>query len=268
MSGTESESKHSLSEHFERPSFWNRDRYITGYERYRFLSGVGLIPDDCSSLLDVGCGNGGFLSFVEDGRPSIKAVGVETSKAAIINSWCRSPIQQCGLTALPFEDRRFDIVCSMAVLEHLRDTDVALAVNELMRVSRRYLLLDLPYRERRARIRCVKCNCSFDSQRHLRSYGDSDIAGLFPGFTERNRLVLKGKEAMIPYFLTRILRLDMPSTHFPYAVCPQCGNSLPEPEQRMDAPATTGGLRGRLLRCQPMMQVDREIFVLFERHAV
>jgi len=51
------------------------------------------------------------------------------------------------ITSLPFADRSFDTTCCISTLEHLSPADAAKALNELLRVTRRQLLLtadDLP----------------------------------------------------------------------------------------------------------------------------
>ena len=94
-------------------------------------------------LLDSGCGTGGLLcGFKEAGT---LAVGTDRSLASL--RWGRSKDRiRCAvlsdLTALPFKDDAFDVAVCSEVLEHL-DNDER-AVQELVRVARRELLITVP----------------------------------------------------------------------------------------------------------------------------
>lgn len=108
------------------------------------LKGIG--P---ASLLDVGSGRGAFLWPLLDAFPGlpvtaldrlpyrvedIQAVhdgGVETLTAA-----------QGDVTALAFDDRGFDVVTLLEVLEHVPDPRRALA--QVCRVARRFAVLSVP----------------------------------------------------------------------------------------------------------------------------
>ena len=250
--------------YYERPELWTRGIYTAGYERDRLRAAVEFLPQDVTSLVDVGCGNGAFLSFLEEMRPKVKAMGVEPSQAAVRQKWCSSRILNGQITSLPFRDHSFDVVSSMAVLEHIPTHELARGIAELTRVARKYVLIDLPFRERRTRIRCPECGCGFDPHLHLRSYDLSDIHSLFPHFLPVRQRVLRGHESVIPFVLLRVLRREIGAERFPNAVCPQCGHRTPSTKLG-NGEASQRSLWRRLWERQPSLAVDREIFVLFER---
>jgi SAM-dependent methyltransferase len=256
-----------LHDYYEGAALWDKSRYVQGYEHRRLMTGVEMIPKDCRSIADIGCGNAAFLALAEAHRPTIRAVGLDPSHTAVARRWCAAPVVIGQIADLPFPDKAFDVVASMAVLEHIPEAALGRAINEIMRVSARYILLNLPYRERRCRIRCTACGCGFDPHLHLRSYDDPQIGCLFPGFEERRRVVLSGEEALIPFCALRLLRFELSARRFPNAICPQCGWRVPPAPA--DSPAPTAAPRRSILRrlwqMQPMITVVREIFVLFER---
>jgi SAM-dependent methyltransferase len=255
-----------LHDYYEGMRLWDRSLYVQGYEHQRLLTAVEMLPQDCRSVGDIGCGNAAFLALLEAHRPAVRGTGLDPSHTAVAQRWCASPVVMGQIGDLPFPDKAFDVVASMAVLEHIPDAVLGRAANEIMRVSARYILLNLPYRERRCRIRCTACGCGFDPHLHLRSYDDPQIERLFPGFIERRRVVLSGEESLLAYCALRLLRLEVSARRFPNAACPQCGHRS-EPGT-IDAGAQTAPRRPtlrRLWRLQPKINVVREIFVLFER---
>ena len=92
-------------------------------ELSQFIEAFDLRTQKC---LEVGCGRGEFQDLVED------YTGVDLSRSAA--RCLRKPFVPSDAARLPFEDRRFDAVWSIAVLEHLPEPDVALM--EMRRVLR------------------------------------------------------------------------------------------------------------------------------------
>lgn len=76
-------------------------------------------------LIDVGCGGGGFLKSLA-GYDNL--FGVESSSSAAIHALKKSSakIVQGDAAGLPFKDRRFDILTSLDVIEHLESDGDAL----------------------------------------------------------------------------------------------------------------------------------------------
>lgn len=256
-----------LNAYYEGAALWDRDKYVSGYERERFLAGVDFIPPDAKSLLDVGCGNGAFLSFAEQARPDMEMAGVDPSGAAISQRWCKADVTQGSASALPFKSGAFDVVCSMAVLEHIPAAQIPAATAEIKRLASRYILLNLPYREQRTRIKCPECNCGFDPHLHLRSYDDAAISALWTtGFAERKRAVLSGYESIIPYTALRVLKFEPSAARFPNAICPQCGHASKKGSSAQQPAASSNpGILRRMWNAQPKIKVEREIYVLLER---
>lgn len=257
-----------LHAYYEVDALWDREKYVTGYERDRLMAGLDFIPAEAKSLIDIGCGNGAFLSFAEQARPDMEMVGVDPSGAAVARRWCKSDVMQASAFKLPFADGSFDMACTMAVLEHIPADKIPSATAEIKRLAKRWILLNLPYREQRTRIKCPACNCGFDPHLHLRSYDDAKIAALWDGFTERKRLVLSGQEAIIPYTALRVMKFEPTAARFPNAICPQCGwaAAKPRPADQPAAATARPGIARRLWNAQPKIKIEREIYVLLERN--
>lgn len=98
-----------------------------------------------NSVLDVGCGAGGFYEIIRTINPKVKYTGVDTSERMIESAKRRFPGIDFRLTSgkgLDFSSNSFDMVFSLGVIHHVpeyRDF-----IKECYRISKRYCLLDLP----------------------------------------------------------------------------------------------------------------------------
>jgi len=100
---------------------------------------------EVNSILDVGCGEGFTLSRLKMKKIGKKLEGIEYNKKAIALSKKEYPglkIRQGSIYELPYKNNSFDLVLCTEVLEHMQSPEKAL--NELIRVSKKYLLLSVP----------------------------------------------------------------------------------------------------------------------------
>ena len=112
--------------------------YDEGYYRYRestrdfnieaeLLYGM-LAPLPSSRILEVGCGGGAVLSFLES--KGYTAVGVDILEEAVRLASRAAPscrVMQADAASLPFADGSFDRLISHHLVEHLDDLPQALA---------------------------------------------------------------------------------------------------------------------------------------------
>jgi SAM-dependent methyltransferase len=77
------------------------------------------LPNNCTAVLEVGCGNGAFLSYVRERWPSARLVGTEIGFGDIVPSngieFIEIEAEQLSLPA------QFDLALMHQVLEHLAD---------------------------------------------------------------------------------------------------------------------------------------------------
>ncbi len=98
-----------------------------------------------SSLLEVGCGTGHFTRwFAQQG---LHVTGLDASPAMLEQACLRNGTNYLlgDAQALPFENRRFDLVALITTLEFV--TDPVQALREAMRVTRQGLLLGVLNRQ-------------------------------------------------------------------------------------------------------------------------
>lgn len=232
MPGTGAEKAvYELPEIWE-PGWFPKDDYD------RVAEDAGLLPPEATTLLDVGCGNGLFLNHLAGTRPAqfTRLVGVDRSAAALRHVFpakCRVDI-----AALPFAPRAFDIVTCMEVLEHLPAPAYPLALAELARVSRRFVMVTVPWRQDldASLCRCPSCRALFNGDFHLRRYDETAMGALL--VAQRFRAVWTrprgGRQVFSDQLvLSRLERWwrgqpEMPAN----AICPACGHRDSDALQR------------------------------------
>ncbi|MEO1434032.1 MAG: class I SAM-dependent methyltransferase [Bacteroidota bacterium] len=122
-----------------------------GLPRVQRVLGIlqGLQP---SNLLDVGTGRGVFLWPFLDTFPDIpvQCIDVLDYRVADLQAiqkggWNNLSADQLDVTNLPFEENQFEVTTALEVLEHIPAFESAVA--ELIRVTRRFLIISVPSKE-------------------------------------------------------------------------------------------------------------------------
>jgi pseudaminic acid cytidylyltransferase len=94
------------------------------------------------SVLEVGCGSGNNLRWLDDGQRRI--VGVDINRTALDELAARVPRAASHLASagrLPFTDEQFDLVLSAGVLIHQPDESLGDVMAEMSRCSGRWILM-------------------------------------------------------------------------------------------------------------------------------
>jgi ubiquinone/menaquinone biosynthesis C-methylase UbiE len=97
-----------------------------------------------NSVLDAGCGEGETLERLRNLLPR-DVHGFDNNPACVKFAASRLPAYRFStgdVCHIEYEDRRFDMVLCLEVLEHLSDPELAL--RELVRVSRRDIVISVP----------------------------------------------------------------------------------------------------------------------------
>lgn len=140
---------------------------------------------NAETILDAGCGEGFTLQAVHqaDIFGKSKLTGVDLSAAALVwnqqNHDTGNPLGQADVHMLPFADNQFDLVYCLEVLEHLPDS--AQGLQELIRVSRSYVLVSVPHEPffRGANfLRGKHIGALGNDPEHLHNYSGADFRAL------------------------------------------------------------------------------------------
>jgi len=92
-------------------------------------------------VLDAGCGSGNLYKYVKDKNYT----GVDFTKKFIEHTKALYPnavFLTGNILDLPFPDNSFDTVACLSVLEHIKYKDLKQAINELIRTSRKLVLIE------------------------------------------------------------------------------------------------------------------------------
>jgi SAM-dependent methyltransferase len=115
--------------------------------------------------LEVGCGEGVIAGKLQDRFDEV--VALDLPDAGLRRDWqaYHGPrFLHADAHALPFEDRQFDLVVAVEVLEHL--TDPVKGLRELARVGRRHLVVSVPREP-------IFRSCNLIAGRYVRDLGNT-----------------------------------------------------------------------------------------------
>ncbi|MGK2960756.1 MAG: class I SAM-dependent methyltransferase [Gemmatimonadaceae bacterium] len=219
--------------YYETSRFWEGSALTDPLNTERYELTGRILPHDVETLLDVGCGNGMFGRYLTTARPEIRVVSMDRSQEALRHVTTEK--LEGDVARIPAEDRSYDCVTCLEVIEHLPVTVYGTALQELTRVSRRHVVISVPYRERTDRdtTTCPQCLTTFNAHLHLRRFDDEALGTLLDDFGFRRvehsfppptRVALGASS--FNRLRTRVAELRK-GRRFTSPVCPLCGYSEP-----------------------------------------
>lgn len=172
-------------------------------ETRRLESILSLIPENCQTALDVGARDGFHVSNMADRFEKITALDLTEPEISMKNVECVAG----DIKKLQFPDSSFDLVMCAEVLEHIPEEFLGAACSELARVSKKYLMIGVPYKQdtRVGRLKCQNCGNVNPPWGHVNEFDEKKLLSLFQGLiVEKMELVGKGGRKTNP--LTVFLR--------------------------------------------------------------
>tara|TARA_Y100000741_G_scaffold354308_1_gene328495 strand:+ start:3344 stop:4003 length:660 start_codon:yes stop_codon:yes gene_type:complete len=138
--------------------YWDGDRRY-GYGGYKYISGrwknvaKKLIKDyklkKGSKVLDVGCGKSYLLYEMLLIEPELKIFGIDISNHALKKSIKTKNLNLSKKDArkkLPYADKQFDLVISLATLHNFQLFDLVRAIKEIERVGKKKFIMVESYK--------------------------------------------------------------------------------------------------------------------------
>ena len=213
--------------YYESSSFWEGSALLDEANRIRIEETIRIIPVDVINLADIGCGNGVFISKLNELKPKIMTIGLDRSEEALKYVKCEKQVGE--ITNLPFESNSFDCISCLEVIEHLNVNDFQVALKELSRISNKYVIIGVPYEEKiqNNTACCPKCNSIFNRDLHLQSFSLEKLENLLTNNNFRMikfQNVVKSNEIIGTAFFHKIKNIFRSiKTSFDSPICIVCG---------------------------------------------
>jgi SAM-dependent methyltransferase len=135
-------------------NFWGKDKsnrreakhpvveYVYKNMAIKLKSLLNNVP--IKSILDCGCGNGFFQTYLSEVF-GLECAGIDFSKEMIrLNPNPRTYL--ASVTKIPFKDNSFDLVTCSQLLHHLSEEERLKALEEMRRVAKKYIFIAEPNR--------------------------------------------------------------------------------------------------------------------------
>jgi pseudaminic acid biosynthesis-associated methylase len=135
------------------------DRNDKDYSPRGDFFGAIMSESSIQSVLEVGCNTGMNLEIIRQWLPINSAWGCDVNQYAIQELHNRHPQIQAVVASgfdIPFRDNYFDLVFTSGVLIHQKPTEVESVMQEIIRVSKKYVMAieyyneifeEIPYRD-------------------------------------------------------------------------------------------------------------------------
>ena len=201
-------------------------------EKERTSSLMALVPNSIETALDIGARDGFISKLLAKTIPSVTALDLEMPVIDCNGIHCVAG----DITALRFPDSSFDLVFCAEVLEHISPDALQKACSELVRVSNRYVLIGVPYKQdiRFGRTTCQACGHKNPPWGHVNSFDLCRLKSLFHSCTITN-VAFVGESMMNTNFLSSFL-MDVAGnpygTYSQEEVCVKCGSRISGPMER------------------------------------
>lgn len=260
--------KLTCSQYYNQKEAWqgiNRDPYFR--EKSRLI--MSMIPENVETIVDIGCGDGSItneLSF------RYRVVGLDY---AII------PLQMvkglrilANVASLPLRDKSYDLVLCSELIEHLDPRTFEHAILEINRVSKRYILISVPFREylRSQFIKCPHCGLIFHIYHHLRSFNLQSLSKYFHNYFVRLWCHCGHYNSNYNHLLLTIRQTighKWYDDYVKYPMCPRCHNTNFSSNDRTffrkGITYLCNKLNKKISSLKPKAEIPYWIIVLFER---
>ena len=148
--------------------------------KQRISQTIALIPEDVATVLDIGCGDGMISAPLIQNQYDV--TGIDISKVALKYYKGKSSIASSA--DLPFQTNQFDLSICAEVLEHLPKPIYKSALDEIMRVTRKHIVISTPNNEYLPAgfTKCNYCGCTFHVNYHVRAFTQKEHTKLFNDF--------------------------------------------------------------------------------------
>ncbi len=190
-----------------------------------------IIPKDVISILDVGCGNGIITNSLQ---LDYSILGIDRSLSAL--KYAELKKIRADVTIIPIKNYAVDMSICSEVLEHLEGKFLIQAIEELKRVSKKYILITVPNNENLNKnlVKCPDCHFKFNASLHYNSFNETILNLYFKGYKKLYTFESGKPVRQYNNFLLRI-RQNIGNSWGRFAnkrrvTCTRCGNKFIPPK--------------------------------------
>jgi SAM-dependent methyltransferase len=201
----EKSSQYSLNSeqaYYERLWIWGENHWSEAQvERSRET--VSMLPNDVKCVLDVGCGAGIVMNELVRRFPLVVGADFVFEPLKQVQSFQI----QASADFLPFPGHSFDAVVATELIEHLPERMRSQALQEMPRLTKKYILITVPHREvlEMNQAKCAECGCIFHKHRHTMGFDKQQMSKLFIAHFVLENINLMGRRTkLLPRVLVKL----------------------------------------------------------------
>ena len=116
---------------YKHENYDDMERFISYYQQVKFITDLN--PEH---VLEIGIGNKTLVNYMKEHNLPIQTCDIDKNL---------DPDFVGDIRDLPLESESFDVVCAFQILEHISFDEVGKALDELYRVSKKYVIISVPY---------------------------------------------------------------------------------------------------------------------------
>jgi len=192
----------------------------------RIVSGF---VENAQTALDIGARDGHFSRLFTEYFSSVTALDLEKPEIPHDNIDCIKG----DLTSLQMQDNSFDFVFCSEVLEHIPTEKLHVACGELARVTKRFLLVGVPFDQdiRLDQTTCLSCERTNPPWGHVNSFDTQRLYQLFSSLHVRETSFVGLAKSRTNFLSAWLMNLAMNpyGTYEQDERCIYCGNELRQP---------------------------------------
>jgi ubiquinone/menaquinone biosynthesis C-methylase UbiE len=212
-----------MAKEWESSEFWTN--YGQGdYYNDRLKLITKLIPEDDKTVVDIGCGKAEIINSLSN---NLFVVGVDYSITAL--SYNKKIKLNASSTDIPLRNNTFDMAICLEVIEHLSDEAYQRTLYEIQRVSKKHIIIGVPFDEdiNLRKVKCPQCGFVFNCDGHIRKFTNSDsIDCKLEKFKKTHTIITGPKTYYPPSSILNLLQTNgIYSPWDKHLVCSQCNYS-------------------------------------------
>jgi len=176
-----------IRQYWQQLEVWKDE--INDLDNVRIPKTISMIPQDVKTILEIGCGNGLLSNRI---ATQYEVIGLDISKLAL--GFVKAKRVLASSDHVPLQNNSVDVVLCADVLEHLPDQVLVHTLSEIKRVSKKYILVGVPFRERfqTAYVKCNACGHVFNRYGHVHKFNCLKLDRLFHDWDPINTAFVGG----------------------------------------------------------------------------